>query len=123
MWFVSSLDGTANAANNIPVAMEVGGEPIKLGALRAALVTLYQRHASLRTAYVDDEPASPGGEHTAAPARPVVARVLEPAAAKLEVALHGVAGLDAVELARRVAERANAPFDLTRGQLLRADAF
>ena len=122
MWLVSSLDATANVANNIPIAMEVGVQPLQLAPLKAALITLYQRHASLRTAYIDD---ADGTQQADQPLqrRPVFARAVDAAAARPEVQMHDISGLYAGELTARVGACANTPFDLTCGQLLRADAF
>ncbi len=106
MWFLSRLEG-ASPVYNIPLALRLEGE-LEPDGLRQALTAVVARHASLRTAFVQE------GD------RPV-RQVVTPSPVPLEtVDLATLPEPERPAAAQRVlADAARRPFDLTRHLMLR----
>jgi amino acid adenylation domain-containing protein len=107
LWFIQQLDA-ASPAYNLPVAMRLKGS-LDVESLERALGEIARRHEAIRTTFevANGEPVQ-------------VIRPAEPIA----IPLVDLAGLDEDRreaAARRLAgEQARAPFDLSRGPMLRA---
>ncbi len=108
LWFLSQLDGVKDTYH-VPLAIRLRGA-LDVDAWRRALDRVYARHEALRTVF-----AAPGGQPRA--------RLL-PAEPGLPLLEHDLRALpDAPRAAARLAaEEARAPFDLSRGPLVRARA-
>ncbi|MBW5281365.1 amino acid adenylation domain-containing protein [Burkholderia gladioli] len=106
LWFLSQLDGVKDTYH-VPLAIRLRGA-LDVDAWRRALDRVYARHEALRTVF-----AAPGGQPRA--------RLL-PAEPGLPLLEHDLRALpDAPRAAARLAaEEARAPFDLSRGPLVRA---
>ncbi|HEY3570928.1 MAG TPA: amino acid adenylation domain-containing protein [Thermoanaerobaculia bacterium] len=107
LWFLDQLD-PGTATYNVPARVRLLGR-LDVPALHRALGEIVRRHAALRTTFVT---------HQGSPAQVVAAE------ARLELPLADLSGLPA-EARERAAREAvvahgNAPFDLSRGPLLRA---
>ena len=96
------------SAYNVPRAMQVSG-PLDVARLQRALDALVERHAILRTVFVDegDEP-----RQVVMPARPVALTEIDLAATD--------ASERSDEAKRIIREQSSVPFDLASGPLLRA---
>ncbi|MET3498387.1 condensation domain-containing protein, partial [Variovorax boronicumulans] len=107
LWFLAQLDPRAAAAYVIPGGVRLRGA-LHVAALQAALDCIVARHEALRTSFalIEDEPMQ---------------IIAEPDAglALTQVDLSGHAAPEAV-LKSLAAEEAGAPFDLSRGPLIRA---
>jgi acyl carrier protein len=97
-----------DAAYTVPLAVRLRGE-LDTGALRRALDALVERHASLRTRFVDD---GGGPEQIVDPSASLPLALVDLSAAGADLREQRLA--DALALAVRT------PFDLARGPLLRA---
>ncbi|MCG1019617.1 MULTISPECIES: non-ribosomal peptide synthetase [Burkholderiaceae] len=106
LWFLAQLDG-ASDAYHIPLALRVRG-PLNRGAWQQALNALLARHEALRSVFVSVD------------GQPQVQ--LLPAETGVPITWHDLRGVPDREarLAQFRAEAAQAPFDLTRGPLMRA---
>jgi amino acid adenylation domain-containing protein len=106
LWIVNQVEGEASTAYHIPVLFTLLREP-DVGALRAALADVIERHESLRTVFSNDEDDADGGHQ----------RVLGPGewTVDLECVDCPSDDLDAA-VERAVRE----PFDLTRLPPIRA---
>src|SRR5262249_18621287 len=106
IWFAAQMSDAASCAFNETRLLHLRG-PLQVGALRAALQQLVDRHEALRTTF------APAGETQ------TVQRAL-----KVDLPLLDWAKLEAPEGGRRLnaalAREAGQPFDLIRGPLLRA---
>ncbi len=102
LWFLDRLR-PGGGAYNVPFALRLRG-PLDVGALRAALAALVERHDALRTVF-DDE----GGRLSQRVAAPPFELPVEPAE-----------GADDGGLRRLAEAEAGRPFDLARGPLVRA---
>jgi FkbH-like protein len=104
LWFISQLPGAA-AAYHVPAALKLRGE-LDCGALQRALDTLVARHEVLRTVFVvnDGQPAQ---------------SIAEPA--QFQLSTVDLRGQDrsAVAVERLALAEAGAPFDLSKGPLIR----
>jgi amino acid adenylation domain-containing protein len=107
LWFLDQLVPDS-ALYNIPQAVRVRGE-LSLAALSASLSEMVRRHETLRTHFKADEAGGVWQEIEAATAMPLEVEDLQAWEAKEREQ----------ELWRRVREEASAPFDLSRGPLLR----
>ncbi|MEB1300204.1 amino acid adenylation domain-containing protein [Xanthomonas campestris pv. campestris] len=109
LWFLDQLDQAAGGAYHMPVALRLRGA-LDVPALRAALLRIVERHENLRTCFVD---AGEGPQQ----------RILVAADAfALPVDDLSALAPDAREtaVATQAAAEAQAPFDLSRGPLVRA---
>src|ERR1043166_3564256 len=106
LWFVHQLD-RSSAAYNIHVAFRIPS-PLDIGAVRAAFQKIVDRHAPLRSTFV---------ERGGVPFQ----RVAE----KMEVAfsVHDARDLDTTALRRRLLEEVHRPFDLEHGPVFRVALF
>ena len=102
LWFLHRA-APRSPAYNVGVALRVRSA-VHVEALRQALQALVDRHATLRTVYLE------GAE----PAQVVHGR------RDVAFELESLAGIDETRLRARVAELHNEPFDLTAGPLFRA---
>ncbi|WP_147444808.1 non-ribosomal peptide synthetase [Corallococcus sp. CA053C] len=106
MWFQDRLS-PGSASFNIPVRVRFSGA-LDAGVLRASLQELVQRHAPLRTTFIEQD-----------------GRPLQRIAPSLDVALPVVdlqslpGGEREAEAQRRILDEARQPFDLEKGPLLR----
>jgi amino acid adenylation domain-containing protein/non-ribosomal peptide synthase protein (TIGR01720 family) len=106
LWFVHQLD-RSSAAYNIHVAFRIHS-PLDIDALRSAFQKIVDRHAPLRSTFV---------ERGGVPFQ----RVAE----KMEVAfsVHDARDLDTTALRRRLLEEVHRPFDLEHGPVFRVALF
>ncbi len=102
LWYVHHLD-PASAAYHIAGAARTGAR-LDIGALERAFVALVRRHGALRTVFA------------AAGAEPVARVDSEP---RLDFRVEAAAAWSDAAIARRLADEAHRPFDLTVGPLLR----
>jgi amino acid adenylation domain-containing protein len=105
LWFLDRLDAAAGAAYHMPAALRLRGW-LHRDALQAALNRIVARHEILRThfAVVGEEPV----------------QVIEPADVGFPLALHDLTHLSDPEAVTRLGEaEAQAPFDLSKGPLIR----
>ncbi|MFK8015714.1 MAG: amino acid adenylation domain-containing protein, partial [Gammaproteobacteria bacterium] len=109
LWFVDQLDRASAAAYRIDGAVRLDG-PLDENVLESALVTVVNRHESLRTRF------APSHDHHA-----VLDVAVDAQAARFS--LRRVAALHASDeaLEQRVAELMAQPFDLAAGPLFRAE--
>ena len=106
LWLLHQLD-PQSAAYNVPGLVTIEGE-LDAEALRGAFQAIVDRYPVLRSTF-----AAPQGE----PVRRIQERL------EVQFAVANVARLSAGELARRLDEEANRPFDLEAGPLLRVHLF
>ena len=107
LWFASAMGAEASAAFNLSNVVRMRG-PFLLGAMQQAVQALVNRHEALRATFL------PTGD-----AQLIASRMI------LEVPLHDLSRLPEPEQQKRLddvlAASAQAPFDLGRGPLIRAD--
>ncbi|HLK58813.1 MAG TPA: amino acid adenylation domain-containing protein, partial [Chthonomonadaceae bacterium] len=110
LWFVHQLD-PENPAYNLPCLLQIEGD-LSMPALQRAAELLVQRHAVLRTTYVEAEgvPAQIVSPHAEVPLRVVDLSDIEEAQR-------------AQEAQRLAGEELRTPFDLQQGPVLRAVLF
>src|SRR5215470_8151017 len=106
LWFVHQLD-RSSAAYNVHIAFRIHS-PLDVDALRSAFQKIVDRHAPLRSTFVER-----GGVP------------FQCAADRMEVAfsVYDARALDATALRRRLLEEVHRPFDLERGPVFRVALF
>ncbi|MEO8380765.1 MAG: amino acid adenylation domain-containing protein, partial [Acidobacteriota bacterium] len=108
LWFLDQLDGAASAAYHMPAALRLLGQ-LDVAALQATLDRLVARHEGLRTCFV-----AIGG---------VPYQQIAPEDCGFALTPRDLSALDHESRARAVseltAEEARAPFDLSKGPLIR----
>ncbi|WP_405582823.1 amino acid adenylation domain-containing protein [Streptomyces sp. NBC_01190] len=105
LWFLNRLEGSS-ATYNVPLTVELDG-PLDVAALQAALGDVVGRHETLRTLYPDVNGVPYQRIRPAAEATPTVS----------------VTDASAVDLAGRIADILDQPFDVTRDLPVRARLF
>jgi amino acid adenylation domain-containing protein len=106
LWFLAQLDERAAAAYAIPGGVRMKG-PLDVAALHAALNRIVERHEPLRTYF---------GSVDGAPVQLIASPDVGLALTQVDLSGHSDAE---AELERLAGEEARAPFDLTRGPLVR----
>ncbi|HET8798486.1 MAG TPA: condensation domain-containing protein, partial [Thermoanaerobaculia bacterium] len=108
LWFIDQLDPSASAAYHIPATLRLLGK-LDVAAFQATLDRVVARHEGLRTRFLSMEG--------------VPCQQFAPADCGFALARHDLRGLDGESRERLVREiavdEARAPFDLTRGPLIR----
>ncbi|MGO1072600.1 amino acid adenylation domain-containing protein [Lysobacter sp. CA199] len=106
LWFVSQWEG-ASATYHIPLALRLRGA-LDAAALRGAFERVFSRHEALRSSFVGIDGVPRIRLLAADQAPPIVAHDLRRSADPQD------------ELSRLIADEIHAPFDLSRGPLIRA---
>jgi amino acid adenylation domain-containing protein len=107
LWFLNQLEPTS-AAYNIPFALRLTG-PLNSGALRRSLDEIVRRHEALRTTFAESDGRP---VQVIPPHRPLELR-------EVDLSRLPASERDA-ELQRHLQHEAQAPFELSRGLMLRA---
>ncbi|XWN30017.1 MAG: non-ribosomal peptide synthase/polyketide synthase [Devosia sp.] len=107
LYFLDRLDPRASAAYHLEAAARLTGA-LDVGALEAAISQLVERHESLRTTFTTTEDGQP------------VLTVRPAVGVGFSLAVDDAVGLSPDELAERVRECLDKPFDFAEGPLFRA---
>ncbi len=106
LWFVQQLD-RSSTAYNLHLAFRIHS-PLDVDALRCAFQAIVDRHAPLRSTFV---------ERSGVPFQHVAERI------EVAFSVHDARALDATALRRRLLEEVHRPFDLEHGPVFRVGLY